>query len=174
MKILFALAILTGACSKNTATTTTPPVTDPIPMTEPTESREPSAAGSILTAYERVRVLLAADEMKGVPEAAREIEGSAKAAGEASATTPHFAAIATGASKLAAASNLNAARDSFGEVSRHVIALLASDKALARGQFVFECPMVSGYKKWVQPSEDLQNPYMGKRMLACGGESTWQ
>lgn len=174
MKILFALAIITGACSKNTATTTAPPVSDPIPMTEPTESRQPSAAGSILAAYERVRVLLAADEMQGVTDAAREIEAAAKTSAEASATTPHFTAIASSAAKLAAASDLNGARDSFGEVSRHVIALVASDKALARGQFVFECPMVSGYKKWVQPSEDLQNPYMGKRMLACGGESTWQ
>ncbi|MGE3760742.1 MAG: hypothetical protein AB7L94_00625 [Kofleriaceae bacterium] len=172
------MAILTAACSKNTATTTVPPVTNPIPMTEPTteptESREPSPAGAILTAYERVRVLLAADEMKGVAEAAREIESSAKTASRVSTTTPHFTAIASSAAKLAGASDLSAARDSFGEVSRRVIALLASDKALARGQFVYECPMVSGYKKWVQPSEDLQNPYMGKRMLACGGESTWQ
>lgn len=175
MKILvpLVLAIITGACAKN-ATTTAPPVRDPIPMTESTQSREPSTAGPLLVAYERVRVLLAGDELKGVAEAAREIEASAKSAGDASTTTPHFSAIASSAAKLAAAPDLPAARDAFGEVTRHVIALLASDQALARGQFVFECPMVSGYKKWVQPSEDLQNPYMGKRMLACGGESTWQ
>ncbi|HEY5922595.1 MAG TPA: hypothetical protein VIV11_13030 [Kofleriaceae bacterium] len=168
--ILVALAIITGACSKNTATTTAPPVSDPVPMTERSESHGP--AGAILAAYERARALLAADELNGVADAAREIEASAKTGAQPS--PPHFAAIAEGAEKLATASDLKAARDAFGEVSRHVIALLASDKALARGQHVFECPMVRGYKKWVQPSADLQNPYMGKRMLACGGESTWQ
>lgn len=170
--ILVALAIITGACSKNTAATTAPPVSDPVQMTERSESHEPSHTRSILAAYERARALLAADELNGVADAAREIEASSKIGAHAS--TPHFAAIAESAAKLAAASDLKVARESFGEVSRHVIALLASDKALARGQHVFECPMVSGYKKWVQPSANLQNPYMGKRMLACGGESTWQ
>jgi membrane fusion protein, copper/silver efflux system len=55
-----------------------------------------------------------------------------------------------------------------------VVTLLATDKALAKGLRVFECPMVQGYRKWVQPSDEMANPYMGKKMLACGGESTWQ
>lgn len=174
MKLLVALVLISGACSKNTATTTAPPVSDPIPMAEASEPSEPSAAGPTLAAYERVRALLAADELDGVADAAREIETAAKTAGGAGTTAPHFAAIASSAAKIAAASDLSEARAFFGEVSQHVIALLASDKAMARGQHVFECPMAQGYKKWVQPSEGLQNPYMGKRMLMCGSESTWQ
>jgi Cu(I)/Ag(I) efflux system membrane fusion protein len=124
----------------------------------------------VLAAYERTRALLAADKLEGLADAARELETSAKAAGAG----PHYGDIATSAAKLAIATDLDAARASFGDVSKHVVALLAGDPSLAQGQHVFECPMVKGYKKWVQPTQDLQNPYMGKRMLACGGKSTWK
>jgi hypothetical protein len=29
-------------------------------------------------------------------------------------------------------------------------------------------------KKWVQPEEAIENPYMGKAMLQCGGGSDWK
>jgi Cu(I)/Ag(I) efflux system membrane fusion protein len=108
--------------------------------------------------------------MNPVPNAARDLESAARV----STSSPHFAAIADGATKLAAAADIKAARAAFGVVSQHVVALLASDKSLASGQHVFECPMVSGYNKWVQPTETLENPYMGKRMLTCGGASSWE
>jgi threonine/homoserine/homoserine lactone efflux protein len=37
---------------------------------------------------------------------------------------------------------------------------------------VFECPMAKGYKRWVQPTDELENPYMGQEMLTCGSEVT--
>lgn len=166
------LIMLTGACATSGATTTAPRVNDPVPMTE---RAAPTAtdATAVLAAYERARALLAKDELPGLGDAARELAQAAKAAGAATSST-HYSEIASGAVKLGAARDLAEARATFGEISRHLVALLASDPALARGQHVFECPMVKGYRKWVQPSEDLQNPYMGKRMLACGGESTWK
>jgi hypothetical protein len=30
--------------------------------------------------------------------------------------------------------------------------------------------MARGYQKWVQTGDDMANPYMGKRMLKCGGK----
>ncbi len=129
----------------------------------------------MLAAYERARALLAADQMTGVAEAGREMEATATAAAtDASVSAPHLKGIATGATTLASATELKAARQAFGEISRHVIALLAVDKTLAAGQHVFECPMAKGYKKWVQPTENLENPYMGAKMLTCGGESSWE
>ena len=172
---LLFLGLAAAACSKAAPATKTPAVADPVPMGDTSASSPPAAAPdsarAVLAAYERVRVSLAADDLTGVPEAARALETSAKAA--ASAGNAHFSAIATSSSALAAAADLKAARTSFGEVSEHLVALLATDKALATGQHVFECPMVKGYNKWVQPSENLENPYMGKRMLTCGGESSW-
>ncbi len=174
MHLIIFLAISVVACSKGApANKPTPAVVDPVPMGDASQSSEASnpSGRAVLAAYERARASLAADDLSGVPNAARELETSAKAA----ATGPssdHYTAIAAAAPSLAAATDLKAARASFGEISQHLVALLAGDKALATGQHVFECPMAAGYKKWVQPSQDLENPYMGKRMLTCGGPST--
>ncbi len=172
LAIVLAL-VVGGACSKNAPSSTTPAVNDPVPMTEATASPSPapSSATAVLASYERVRAALAADDLSPVPSAARDLESSARAAATRS---NHFAAIADGASKLAAAADIKAARAAFGAVSEHLVALLASDKTLSAGQHIFECPMVSGYNKWVQPTNNLENPYMGKRMLTCGGESSWE
>lgn len=171
MKTIISIAILVGACAKNTPAPVAPvaPVADPVPMAESSAKPSASAVSPVLTSYERVRALLAADKLEGVADAAREMETSArKAAGH------HYGEIATSAGKIAAATDIEAARAAFGDASMHLVALLAENPDLAKGQHVFECPMVKGYRKWVQPSEDLQNPYMGQRMLACGGESTWK
>lgn len=157
--------MLIVGCAKSAPAQTTP-IQDPIPMGEGSKKPAASPATETLVAYERLRALLAADEIKGVGEAARALE--------ASATKAKYSAIAKSATKLATAGDLAAARTAFGDVSRDLVTVLASDKALTKGQFVYECPMVKGYRKWVQPSEDMANPYMGKKMLACGGESTWQ
>jgi len=66
------------------------------------------------------------------------------------------------------ASDLAALRRSFGELSRPLVALLGELSELT-GYFVFECPMAAGYKRWIQPTDAIQNPYMGSRMLRCGG-----
>ena len=174
MHLPLVLVIAAAACSKDgPAGKTTPSVADPVPMGEASQPTDaPSASGrAVLAAYERARASLAADDLSGVPDAARELETSAKAAATGS-SGEHFSAIAAVAPKLAAATDLKAARASFGEISQHLVAVLAADKTLATGQHVFECPMAAGYKKWVQPSKDLENPYMGKRMLTCGGPST--
>ena len=164
-----------AACSKGTSANTARPA-DPVPVTEqaPTSESVAPQARAVLAAYERVRAQLAADELKGAQDAARELDTSAQSAASSAPSNLHFSAIAGAAAKLAASPDIKAARASFGEVSQHVVALLASDKSLAEGHHVFECPMVAGYNKWVQPSQDLQNPYMGKRMLTCGGASSWQ
>lgn len=112
----------------------------------------PASVTAVLASYERVRAALAADDISAIPGAARDLESSARAGGTGS---NHFSAIADGAGKLASAADIRAARAAFGEVSQHLVALLASDKSLVQGQHVFECPMVSGYNKWVQPSENL-------------------
>ena len=162
-----------GACSKSTPASKTPIVNDPVPMADATASPPPapSSATAVLASYERVRAALAADDMEAAPSAARDLESSARAEATSS---KQFAAIADGASRLAAAPDIKTARAAFGEVSQHLVALLAADKSLATGQNVFECPMVKGYNKWVQPTKNLENPYMGKRMLTCGGESSWE
>ena len=171
-----SLTITAAACSKSPATATTPsataPVTNTASSTSETSIQTPEQATPMLAAYERVRGSLAADDAN-VTAAAREIEAAASAAAATPGASEHYKAIASGAAALATATELADARKAFGEISRHVVELLAADKMLAQGKFVFECPMAKGYRKWVQTSDALENPYMGKRMLHCGGESTW-
>lgn len=174
-KTILLSALLATGCAKSAPAPATP-IGDPVPMGDGTAQPAPrTSTVAMLDAYERVRAALAADDAAALPEASRALEAAVSTAHADAppAAEPHIAAIHGGAKQLVAATDLDAARAAFGEVSRHVIALLAEDKSLAQGKHVFECPMVKGYKKWVQPDDNLQNPYMGKKMLACGGASSW-
>lgn len=175
LQFLFGFAVA-AACSKSSPTAPTHPVNAaaPVAASSSTGASDTAPSKAVLAAYERVRAALAADDMSGVPPAARDLEASARDVKAASSASSHFSAIAEAAGKLAGAADIKVARASFGDVSQHLVAVLAADKSLAVGLHVFECPMAAGYKKWVQPTEDLANPYMGKRMLRCGGESSWE
>ncbi len=166
------LTITAAACSKSPAAATTATAGATTAPPSGTAIQTPEQATPMLAAYERVRVSLAADDAN-VADAAREIEAAALAAAATPGASERYKAIASGAAALATATELADARKAFGEISRQVVELLAADKTLAQGKFVFECPMAKGYRKWVQTSDALENPYMGKRMLHCGGESTW-
>lgn len=132
----------------------------------------------LLAAYERNRVLLADDLLEQVPEAAASLHRLARdAAGQLPANVqPHVQAIASAAEALAAtaASDAGALRRAFGEVSRPVVGLLTAEPKLAEGRHLFECPMADGFQKWVQTNDKISNPYMGKRMLACGSAVAWR
>jgi len=83
-----------------------------------------------------------------------------------------MAEIVTAAGLLGQAdsSDLPAVRRAFGGLSQPLVALLGDDPSLANGRHVFECPMAEGYGRWVQPSAELSNPYMGSAMPTCGQE----
>jgi len=178
--LLSALAIVTlvlGACSAEASSGNQP---DPAasgaspPATLTADTRRQITAA--LRAYERVRAALVADR-GDVAAAAQEIASEARGARGAapSALRPHLDEIASEATELAAApaTDLPRLRREFGDVSRHVVALLTAEASLARDLHVFECPMAEGYGRWVQPSAEISNPYMGTRMPACGTETSF-
>ncbi len=131
-----------------------------------------------LAAYEEARAIFAADNASGIEPAAQKLAASATKAveGAPAAAKAHLQGILDAAQKLGLASKegIEPARKAYGEVSKHVIGLLVAFPSLTEGRFVFQCPMATGYKKWVQTSEQLSNPYMGQRMLACGGATDWK
>lgn len=136
-----------------------------------------ASVGQLLDDYERIRAALAADEIAAVVRPARSLATLATgAAGAAPAdAAPHLRAVATAATALASvpAHDAAAVRRAFGDLSRPLVALLDLDPALRAGRHVFECPMADGYRKWIQTSPRIANPYMGTRMLVCGRPSTW-
>ena len=145
--------------------------------TTPQMPSKPELTEKVLAAYERLRAQLASDKVvsAGDFESLAEASRSASEAysGEAKAHLEELARSAeSGASQ--AAEGLPQAREAFGEVSRHLIALLSADPELARGRYVLECPMAKSYPKWVQQSETVSNPYMGPDMATCGVASEWR
>jgi len=131
-----------------------------------------------LAAYEDVRGELASDQLEGLSASAGRLadafRGALDGRAELAAGIPKIIEeAALSAESLAKAEDLVAARTSFGEVSRRILLLAGSDSRLVEGRHVFACPMVKTFPKWIQPSEDLDNPYMGKAMPACGFSADW-
>lgn len=128
-----------------------------------------------LEAYEEVRGELAADRLEGVPAgAARLADALRRALDDGPAQLRGVVEeAALGAESMVKAVDLAAARLVFGEVSRSLLLLAGSDPRLAEGWHVFNCPMAESFGKWLQPTETLENPYMGPSMLRCGGPSDW-
>ncbi len=115
---------------------------------------------SLLADYESVRASLASDDASTVPATAKRIA--------AAATREKIEPIRAAALKLAEAKgDLAASRAAFAPLSKGVINLLAASPELAKGKFVYACPMVKGYGKWVQAKKEIENPYKGSAMLRC-------
>jgi Cu(I)/Ag(I) efflux system membrane fusion protein len=149
----------------------TSPVTLPEAVVEPLRSA--------LGAYEDARSLLAADRLDGLGDPATRLARALRAASAAlrePATDvgnclDHAAAPAE---RMASATELAAAREAFGETSRFLIALVALDARLAADLHLFECPMTATFNLWMQPSPEVENPYLGRAMPTCGAERAWE
>lgn len=133
-----------------------------------------------LDAYERVRGLLAKDKLDGLATYARDLADALKAAPAGLGTaapseiSDRIQQGVAAAEALAAASSIAIARMEFGNVSRFMIALAASDPRLHGGWHRFECSMAKGFGGWLQRSHEIENPYMGTAMPTCGSSESWE
>jgi len=163
--VLVAAALAGCSPAEKKAHPTLAPQTLPAPVLE--------SLKRALTAYEETRALLARDELKGVDEAASRISAALKDASEGGADLPpQLTEIleegARTSQSLAGATELQEAREAFGEVSRLILVVANVDPRITEGWHVFECPMTKTFPKWMQPSEDVDNPFMGQAMPTCG------
>lgn len=150
------------------------------PASAPVSALTPEASAAVrevLTAYKDLHALLAADKVEGVAETATRLE---QAASRAAALVPtglqaqlQTASESTSHITQGHAKTLEEMRSAFGGVSRAIIFVLGAEPTLAKGLNVIECPMATGYKKWVQDGDTVSNPYMGVKMATCGVKSTW-
>ena len=145
------------------------------PQVFPPAVFDPISAAFVAT--DRARALLASDQLEGLGPAAQEVSAALAAAAEAaggdSEVTQRLRQGAEAAAKLGQAKDLGEARHRFGELSRFLTALAASDSRLQQGWHVFSCPMSEGFNKWFQRTLTLENPYMGQEMTTCGSRSSW-
>jgi hypothetical protein len=133
-----------------------------------------SPSRAIAAAYETTRAALADDDFSRAKDGAAALTKAAKVEPSEGHLRHHYEPIAKAAGTFADAKDIEAARLVFGEISKAFIGLVAADKHLGRGLHAFACPMAKGYKKWVQTSEKVSNPYMGKTMGQCGSKTEMQ
>ena len=128
--------------------------------------------------YEEMRVDLAGDNLDGIPSIAVRLAGGLRLslAGDEVPGKIHsmIEEAALTAESMMDVEDLASARIAFGDVSRLILQIAADDPRLVEGWHVFGCPMAVGFEKWIEPTEDFENPYMGQSMLKCGGASDWR
>lgn len=116
---------------------------------------------ALMEPYLEVQVALAADRSEGVAAHAAAIE---KAAGALGADGE---AIVASAKRLAAATDIAAARTAFGEVSLALTAYAEKTRSgFGPDVRLAYCPMVN--KPWLTKDKTIRNPYYGASMLTCG------
>jgi hypothetical protein len=116
---------------------------------------------ALIDPYLQLQVALAGDQFDGIATHAAAIEKAAISLGADGAS------IAAGAQKLAAATDIKAARVAFGEVSTAITEYAEKTKsALGADVRVAYCPMVN--KPWLTKDKTIRNPYYGAAMLTCG------
>lgn len=97
---------------------------------------------AFLSSYEKTRSALAADDLAQAKEAA--------------------ASLGETGGDIAQSQSLDDARASFAQLSKKAEQIAVNQP----GYYVVHCPMAK--KDWVQTSEKISNPYLGKEMLGCG------
>ncbi len=116
---------------------------------------------ALLEPYFRIQTALTEDKIEGVKADAEQIGTHARTLGEPAAP------MARAATELAAAADLNTAREAFGKLSDAVIAYSEATRVpVGNNVHAMYCPM--NKKSWLQKSEQVKNPYYGKAMLTCG------
>ena len=134
-----------------------------------------AAVDEVTRAYLSIQSQLASDSVEQVPanlRAIREAAGSLKTAG-AEANDENLAARGAELLKNAdfVVKDAKQVREKFVALSGAVIELVRThppSDAAASDLYLAECPMVED-GLWLQTDEKIANPYMGSRMLQCGG-----
>jgi len=147
--------------------------------TQPSHSFGPAQLAALreaFTATEELRLALSLDQVEPLGPAAGRVRAGLDALGDVAAPEEVDAMlrrVAISAQAIGEATSAPAARVPYAELSEALFQLAQIDPRLQEGWQVFFCPMAEGFPKWFQGSEQIENPYMGQAMLACGSASDW-
>jgi len=107
--------------------------------------------------YESVRLALVDDDPSGAAKRAKELAASARASGQD--------LVASKASDVASAGDLETSRRAFAELSDAMIAYRSKSNEKPKPVVVY-CSMAK--QSWLQPKRDISNPYLDASMQTCG------
>lgn len=126
---------------------------------------------SLFMHYEQLRILLVNDQTDGYTES---LNGLMTKCAEVSAIKQCEEIIKVAkAIQSNGLSDLEKARQSFGDLSKSMVGIASDVPAMKSKLRLFTCPMAQDYPNWIQPTAQLENPYMGQRMLKCGKAIEW-
>ena len=138
-----------------------------------------SRVAAMLRAYYDAQQALAADDNAAAMAAMRSLNLAVEAADEAAWTgharhlwTRLSPALSEPLERLAAGQGIEATRRQFEQVSEATIGLVkALGVPTGRPAYQMWCPMAFDNRgaHWLQPTDELRNPYFGAAMLECGG-----
>jgi hypothetical protein len=165
--VLAVVCLLSGGCEAAPPSAATPPSSAPAAKAVVPDG----PLGVVFGEYEAMRVALAADTLAPLPASMTKLSAASEALTASSAPAASALSTATAAlstSLSASPPKIADVRVAYGEVSKALVDVIAKDPALQAGRFLFECPMAKGYQRWFQLKPEMENPYMGTRMLTCG------
>lgn len=169
--LLISTAAMIAGCQDRTGPTVppaTPTAGDPTVEVE-TSSADQAQVDALVQPYLDLRQLLADDQMQGVPEAFAAIRVEAQQLSDSEDARVQSLARTLAKGANAEPQDLEQARKAFTDVSTAMIDLVKAvppTGAAAETLYVAYCPMVKA--SWLQKTEEVANPYMGQKMLACG------
>ena len=133
----------------------------------PATALRPDALGPALDAYLALHAALAVDRFADGDAAAADLAAALVQAGVGAELQAHAVAAD-------AATDLDALRAAFGELSPHLIALVERVGAPPGVELTaFRCGMANAPQQgvWLQATGDLANPYHGEAMRTCGRQT---
>ena len=131
---------------------------------------------AVLATYERLRAALAADAWEDVSVVAEALALETEPWKGLDSTREQrlLKEIGRVSEHLAELHSIGETRVLFGELSRFLVGVVYQVPELAEGYYLFSCPMTQGYSQWFQVTPEMENPYMGQKMLRCGGSVPWE
>lgn len=170
--IPFAAALILSACGNNS---------NPESKTETTVSHDHAATEQTQTAttsnpvlkndklnavyqhYIHLTTALTNGDVAEAKIAANAMEAGAKDVAGAQS-------IAAAATKITAASDLEAQRAAYSGMSKGMAELIKKEGLSGGELYVAFCPMAFNDKgaSWISTSKEIRNPYFGEKMLGCG------
>lgn len=135
----------------------------PAPATSGAVALKNNDLNAVYQHYVHLTTALTNGDVAEAKVASNAIEAGAK-------EVPGGAAIVASAAKITAASDIEAQRTAYAQLSKDMIEQVKQN-GLSSGELYVEfCPMAFNDKgaSWLSASKEIRNPYFGEKMLNCG------
>jgi len=130
------------------------------------QSKKDAQISKLYQNYIAIKSALASDDADKTSKAATEFIKTASAVDYKIISEGNLTTLKKEATLISDARNIAAQRETFFNLSDHMIALTKEFKLSEKPVYIQYCPMADG--SWLSSEKQIANPYYGKSMLTCG------